>query len=167
MTWSKEELRELKRASIVGLFSLYVGRGRGRPSIEAIAYALNVHRTTVIRVLRRAGFDTSKPPSAYVNWDLQPLGVISDVELGKKLGLSAETVRLKRKERGIEAYKPPKPRWDAEPLGKVPDQQIAQKLGVSLQVVQQARRSRGIPSIFGHGGRRVPGQKMVQLMKVA
>ncbi len=168
MTWSKKDKRELKHASIVELFRLYTGPGKSRPKFSAIAYSLGISAGTVVSALKAAGIET-KPRSAHINWDAQPLGLMIDAELGEKLGLSGETVRLQRVARGIERYKPPKPNfdWKAEPLGKVPDQQIAKKLGVSLQVVQRARRARGIPSLLGHGGRRPPGQRMVQLQEVA
>ncbi len=168
MTWSKKDKRELKHASIVDLYRLYTGPGKSRPKFSAIAYSLGISAGTVVSALKAAGIET-KPRSAHINWDAQPLGLMIDAELGEKLGLSGETVRLQRVARGIERYKPPKPNfdWKAEPLGKVPDQQIARKLGVSLQVVQRARRARGIPSLFGHGGRRPPGQKVVCLEEVA
>ncbi len=169
MTWSKKDKRELKRASIVDLYRLYTGPGKSRPKFSAIAYSLGISAGTVVSALKAAGIET-KPRSAHINWDAQPLGLMVDAELGEKLGLSGETVRLQRVARGIERYKPPKPpkpSWDELPLGKVPDQLIAEKLGVSIQVVQSARRARGIPSLLGHGGRRNGGQKMVQLMKVA
>ncbi len=130
MTWSKAEQRQLEYASIVDLFRLYTKPGKSRPKFSAIAYALGVSAGTVTSALKAAGIQT-KPRSAHINWDAQPLGRMTDGELGQKLKLSAETVRLQRKARGIEAYKPKEPllNWDAEPLGKVPDGQIAERLG--------------------------------------
>ncbi len=168
MTWSKKEKRQLKHTSIVQLYRLYTKPGKARPKFKAIAYSLGVSAGTVVSALKAAGIKT-RPRSAHINWDRQPLGRMIDKELGRKLGVSGETVRLQRVARGIEAYKPKEPilNWDKQPLGKVPDQQIAQRLGVSLRVVQRARRARGTPSLFGHGGRRPPGQKMMALKEVA
>lgn len=168
MTWSKKEQRELKYASIVQLYRLYAKRGKARPKFSAIAHAMRVSAGTVASALKAAGIKT-KPRSAHINWDRQPLGRMTDGELGEKLNLSAETVRLQRVARGIQAYKPRKPvrDWDAEPLGKVPDQQIAERLGVTLWKVQMARRARGISPLLGHGGRRHGGPRTTKLKEVA
>jgi len=83
----------------------------------------------------------------YVDWDVQPLGEVSDSELARKLGVDRSTVSSARRNRGIATnrqYK--KIDWTQEPLGKIPDSDVARALGVSQSRVTRARNSLGIPA---------------------
>lgn len=48
----------------------------------------------------------SKYHAAGIDWDAQPLGKISDTELGERLGVSATAVRHQRKKRGVRSFTP-------------------------------------------------------------
>lgn len=82
---------------------------------------------------------TALPP---VDWSAQPLGKISDVDLGKLLGVSTSTVQMARSRRNIPIFDYID--WDAQPLGKIPDKDIAKALGVTKEAVHHARKIRGI-----------------------
>lgn len=96
-----------------------------------------------------------------INWEAQPLGEVSDEEVGRRLGVSASKVGYHRKVLGIEAYRPSTEElaargrmgsrrseidWSSQPLGKESDRQIALRLGVSSSMVRKVRLSRGIPA---------------------
>lgn len=84
-----------------------------------------------------------------IDWDALPLGIVSDHEIARRLGVSQPAVSAARRKRGI----PPAPvrpgtkpaiDWDALPLGRVPDREIAEEYGVSHKAVAEARRRRGL-----------------------
>lgn len=79
-----------------------------------------------------------------VDWDSQPLGIESDSEIARRLGVSQSAVTLQRAQRGIPACGDGVD-WDAQPLGSEPDTQIAQRLGVDPKTVAARRHERGIP----------------------
>lgn len=49
---------------------------------------------------------TPPPGSKGIDWSVQPLGKLSDLELGDRLGCSATAVRTQRKKRGIPPFTP-------------------------------------------------------------
>lgn len=83
-----------------------------------------------------------------IDWDAQPLGVVRDIELARRLGVSRERVRQVRAARQI----PRVPReasqhdWDAVPWGTMTDRQIAAELGVAPSTVFLERKKRNVPS---------------------
>lgn len=79
-----------------------------------------------------------------IDWDNQPLGMMSDTELAKKLGVSKATVQAARYKRGIPAFDVID--WDKEPLGKMSDGMLAAKKNVKISTVAAARHTRGIPA---------------------
>lgn len=87
-----------------------------------------------------------------VNWDKQPLGMKSDAEIARKLGITRSRVKKAREERDIKPAKRSRRYiqkgidWDKEPLGDVPDKNLAIKHGVATVTVIMARKRRGIPS---------------------
>lgn len=100
---------------------------------------------------------TKRPP---IDWDAQPLGIETDGEIARRLGVSAEAVGAQRKKRGIRRVHRPdlttigKPSgidWDAQPLGVETDGEIARRLGVSQVAVNMQRRKRGIPAVMAFG----------------
>jgi len=105
-----------------------------------------------------------------VNWAKQPLGIKSDTDIARKLGVPRLRVQKARDQRGI----PPAPHtrrcarkgidWDNEPLGDVPDKELAAKHGVSTVTVIIARNGRGIGSFTNRHGKpaRKPKGKTVR-----
>lgn len=87
-----------------------------------------------------------------VNWSKQPLGIKSDTEIARRLGVTRNRVAKARKERGIECsprskiYAHKGIDWDRQPIGEEPDNAIAKRLGVSSVTVLNARRRRDIPA---------------------
>ena len=80
-----------------------------------------------------------------IEWDAQPLGKVSDMDLARRLGRDPSTVREARTSRGIKAF----PRgkgidWDRELQCIESDVEIARRLGVTAPAVFAARRARGI-----------------------
>ncbi len=81
-----------------------------------------------------------------VNWDKQPLGEVTDAEIGRRVGVSRERVRQVRSARGIAAV----PRntelinWRRVSLGKRPDQEISDELGICVSAVRSRRIDAGI-----------------------
>lgn len=79
---------------------------------------------------------------------ISQLGVISDVQIAKKLGCDSETVRSRRVKLGIgpittTATLPS----EAYPLlGTIPDKDIAESFNVGITTVGNKRRSLGIPA---------------------
>lgn len=86
-----------------------------------------------------------------IDWDNQPLGVITDVELSQILCISSSTVCSQRRKRGIPKSTKPKRFngniiWEFIPLGLFGDQPIAAALGVNRKTVRAARERIGIES---------------------
>ncbi len=84
------------------------------------------------------------------DWDIQPLGRVSDTDIARALGLSPATVRSARMARGIAACpsacfgRKAGVDWDAQPLGIETDAAIARRIGVSEAAARNARVKRGI-----------------------
>ncbi len=83
-----------------------------------------------------------------INWDLHPLGKVSDGEIARKLGVTPSSVQKARQRRGI-AANPNLERydWAEQPLGKITDSELARRLGIVRSTVQRAREKRGIPPL--------------------
>lgn len=91
-----------------------------------------------------------------IDWDSQPLGVLSDREIERRLNnqgfpISHYTVKYQRRKRGISSapeltkYDPlPGVDWDSVPLGQKSDQQIADEIGCTKTTVRKHRINRGI-----------------------
>lgn len=84
-----------------------------------------------------------------INWDLEPLGKVSDCQLSKKLGVNSGTVRKARLSRNIKPFRSMpeyfnKINWDEQPLGQINDSELARKLKVSQTLVSVQRRKRNI-----------------------
>lgn len=91
-----------------------------------------------------------------VEWDMQPLGQMSDAALAHALGVTTEAVKSARRYRGIPAWdQEHQPRrrtngeelepWKTDVLGRVPDRVLASAWGVTPQAVAAQRKTRGIP----------------------
>lgn len=97
-----------------------------------------------------------------IQWDeVADLGIVSDEELARRLGVTSPSVRKARVQRGV----PPAPRpsretrptnhrkpiaWDdLHVLGRVPDKELAGWLGIRPSEVTRERLRRGIPRIPG------------------
>ena len=82
------------------------------------------------------------------SWADQPLGMVPDAFLAKRLGVGKTTVLRARNQLGIAPFDPSRSKkgidWDTQPLGKMPDSEIALSLGVATSVVLNARKCRGI-----------------------
>jgi hypothetical protein len=78
-----------------------------------------------------------------IDWDIQPLGEMKDVDLARKLGCSQSAVFDARKRRNIPPFFRPVA-WDAVKLGSTTDTEIARRLGVHVESVASARYRRGI-----------------------
>jgi hypothetical protein len=87
-----------------------------------------------------------------VDWDDQPLGDMSDIDIGKRVGRSSVAVGKARKRRGIppfsqknrsENQRAPGQRagidWDKQPLWDVPESELARRLGVDRSSVRSAK----------------------------
>lgn len=84
-----------------------------------------------------------------INWDLEPLGQISDCELAKKLGVHSSSVRKARIKRNIISFRPMpdyfnKINWEEQPLGEMSDADLARQMGVAQTLVSSQRRKRNI-----------------------
>lgn len=82
-----------------------------------------------------------------VDWDIQPLGRVSDAELSRVLRVSQEAVLAARRVRHVPCPIPSSKRtdWDIQPLGKMSDRDLAKSLGVTEWTVGAQRKRRGIP----------------------
>lgn len=83
-----------------------------------------------------------------IDWDAQPLGKLTDLEIAKRLGVSQVAVFRQRTKRGI----PPARtsiKWDYVGLGTQTDIVIARRLGVGNNAVAVQRNKRGIPPANG------------------
>jgi hypothetical protein len=89
-----------------------------------------------------------------IDWDREPLGLVTDRELAEKHGVNRETVSDVRRRRGIPAFctKIRKPRWRNQeidwaklPLGQLPDAEVGRRHGVPREVVYYNRRRLKIP----------------------
>ena len=135
----------------------------GQVSDKALAERLGqrVHTVAHARFVRgiprctRGGIHNTGTPQPHgclmttgIVWDAQPLGRVSDKELAKRLGVSANAVCGARQRRGI----PGKGRqnaidWTKQPdLGKVPDSVLAVRLGIPRIIVASARQYHRIPA---------------------
>ena len=77
------------------------------------------------------------------------LGRIPDIDLAKKLGVSAQAIFQARKRRNIKPLNKAKRcniNWDLVPLGKMTDDHLADLLGCSGGYVCRKRQERNIPS---------------------
>ena len=73
------------------------------------------------------------------------LGSAPDRQIAKQLGVTTETVQVKRSAAGIPAYHvDPWTPQVVKRLGMVPDHVIADEIGVSREAVSWQRRQRGI-----------------------
>lgn len=81
-----------------------------------------------------------------IDWDIQPLGEMSDAEIARQLDVSRERVRQMRAKRGIPRYVEPDPEWISE-LGTRSDTEIAQEYDISRSVVGRYRNALGIPPV--------------------
>lgn len=87
-----------------------------------------------------------------IAWDEQPLGQVSDATIARALGVSPNTVRKRRDERGIPPVNDQSEararaasiEWDTVGLGERTDYAIAQDVGVSATTVYRHRLQRGI-----------------------
>lgn len=82
-----------------------------------------------------------------INWDSQPLGVVSDHEIARQLDAPLSTVRYARVVRNIHAYTKSLNKgtnWDSKPLGEMSDSELSRQLGVSKETVRRARVRRSI-----------------------
>jgi hypothetical protein len=85
------------------------------------------------------------------------LGQLSEAVVAKKIGRTAEAVRLKRVKLGLS--NPTTTHWNAEEialLGTMPDEDVAKRLGQSVASVTQKRCKLGIPTMFD--GRKMNGK---------
>jgi hypothetical protein len=88
------------------------------------------------------------PTRVDVNWDAQPLGILSDSQIARNLGLAKVTVWRERNMRGVppaQRNRAPGIDWDRQPLGRVSDRQLSRMLGVTMQTVSRVRKKRQIP----------------------
>jgi hypothetical protein len=95
--------------------------------------------------------DKRTPPQ--IDWDTQPLGEMTDVDLGHKLGVDPSTVWRHRRRRNIAPFATPEQHtsaWDnlAANLGDAPDphlvQTIAAATGTNSSGVYRRLKARGI-----------------------
>lgn len=86
---------------------------------------------------------TSRPRG--IQWDAQPLGVVSDCELARRLGVTRRAVSCARHVRGIAAYVRDEADWLCVPLGLVSDAEAARIADRSESAAAAARKRRGIP----------------------
>lgn len=72
-----------------------------------------------------------------IAWDLQPLGKITDAELARRLGCTAEAVWIARKNRGIPSLRRIRAKVAASDLADLPfgclhDREISREFGFSV-----------------------------------
>lgn len=80
-----------------------------------------------------------------VNWDWEPLGEMSDVELAGRHGVTSGAVRHARLARGIPRHGPRWINWaEVKELGEITDADVARRFGVCEATVQRARKRLGI-----------------------
>ena len=78
------------------------------------------------------GLGRKAPPgSKGIDWSVQPLGQMSDTELGVRLGCSATAVRTQRKKRGIASLTPP-PASTMKRLRRLPRHKARLEIGERL-----------------------------------
>ena len=132
----------------------------GKISDYALAKQLGCQRSTVKKARRARGIPACPlapiggRPRLDIDWDAQPLGEKTDMEIADALGVSNTTVRLARVKRSIPACRVHQlgVDWDKEPLGEESDKLIALMLDVSVSAVARARNERGIPPHRSHRG---------------
>lgn len=83
-----------------------------------------------------------------IDWEAQPLGQISDPELGRRLGVTGAAVKYQRDQRGIPPWRPTRAKCDpdvftAELDGTASDREIAESHGLTSAQVAAARRKMG------------------------
>jgi AraC-like DNA-binding protein len=90
-----------------------------------------------------------------IDWDVQPLGVISDLELSRQLSVSNSTVKRRREVRQIPLSEAGENiangrafiatiDWTKQPLGIISDMRLAKMLGCSRRTVARHRERLGI-----------------------
>lgn len=98
------------------------------------------------------------------------LGVVRDVELAERFGISTYRIRRLRCALGRPAVgAPPRcsDRIDPDDFGRIPDAEIARKVGISAQRVNALRRLRGIPACPTTAGPRAwPAEHVAMLGRV-
>ena len=99
------------------------------------------------------------------------IGTMSDVDLGRRLGISETTVNLARNELNIPRYRQykqcsPETVLAQDDLGNVPDRVISERLGIAKSRVQLIRSKAGIASTVGKNtsslGENAAGQRPYQ-----
>lgn len=87
-----------------------------------------------------------------IDWDRQPLGAVSDVDLAHRLGVHASLVSGARRRRGIPPYDPnARLRYFLQTHeGKFSDAQVAKRFGVNRSVVLNVRLRAGLRPKHGH-----------------
>jgi uncharacterized protein YidB (DUF937 family) len=128
----------------------------GKMPDAEIAKQLGVPSNTVLKARRRLGTPLFPQPKKekvktgrpIIDWDSAPLGLVSDSEVARQLGVPVDSVKKARKRRGVSraeyANLAPNIDWDAVPLGERSDPEIAAELGISAFSVRKARKVRGI-----------------------
>lgn len=84
-----------------------------------------------------------------IDWDIQPLGEMTDAEIARQLKVSRERVRQVRSKRGIPKYVEPDPEW-LEELGTRFDAEIARENGIATSTVSRQRAKLGIDRALTH-----------------
>lgn len=80
-----------------------------------------------------------------IRWDQQPLGLVSDSELARQLGVSSAAVYKARTKRKLPPYRETlAERWVDHGLGVVPDLVLAEKVGKSRRTVSRVRGGLGL-----------------------
>ena len=105
-----------------------------------------------------------------IDWDTVPLGEEHDRELAAELGVLPQTVRERRRRKGLD-LREPRPStvrgipWEnVTALGKVPDALIGIRFDVSSVSVRQARVKLGIPPFYEHYGKKdIPWDEIPEL----
>lgn len=114
------------------------------PDVE-IAAALRCSPSAVFLARKRRDIDPLKKttPRCDPREFEHVLGILSDLEIREKFGLSAYQVAEARRRRGMDS--PTRINWSKQGLGKEPDSDIARRTGSTVSAVARARRLRGIP----------------------
>ena len=86
---------------------------------------------------------------------------LTNVEIGKQLGISPEATRLWRIAAKQVRHPEPPPESELALLGKKPDRQLAKQWGIHPQTVANWRKKRGIPAYTGdRQGKTIPKEDL-------
>lgn len=135
----------------------------GTDTDAAIAQKLDVHPKTVFKKRKNTGIHK------HDSYRALPVGSVPDTAIAAMKGVSAVSVAMQRKRKGIAAYQK-QTKWTEEDvalLGTAKDKEVAGLVGRERMAVYAARRSRGIAAYPGEPSAAVMDKQRLALKAIA